>query len=122
MAKPNLIGGTVSFRRGSTKYASAGNFSYNHGGPKRDSVFDGNDTIGYRESPQESMIEGELTVTSSVDTAEFINLDGETITLTLESGTIVVLRDAWFAGDGTINLNEARFPVKFVGKSLELQR
>ena len=68
------------------------------------------------------MIEGELTVTSAVDTAEFINLDGETITLTLESGTIVVLRDAWFAGDGNINLNEARFPVKFVGKSLEVQR
>lgn len=120
MAKPNLIGGTAYLKVDGVQYMSRGNWKYNFGMPTRSTVFDGNSAVGYTEAPQEPSIEGDMTVPAILDVATLVTLDDVTITLELENGNIVTLRNAWYAGDGTVDVNEGMMPAKFVGKSLEV--
>lgn len=122
MAKPNLIGGTAYIKLDGVQHMSRGNWSYNHGMPTRETVFDGNQSVGYIETAQEPMIEGDMTVPATLDTVSLVSSDGITVTLELENGNVVVLRDAWYAGEGTVNVNEGRMPARFVGRSLEVMR
>lgn len=120
MAKIHLLGGTVFVKANGVQYAARGAFSYNIGVPERTTVYDGNVPVGYTESPREPMIEGEISVTTEVDLRVFIEDDNMTLTLELENGQVVVLRNAWHAGEGTVNVNEGMMPIKFVGKSCEV--
>ena len=122
MAKPNLIGGTAYIKLDGVQHMSRGNWTYNHGKPTRKTVFDGNLSVGYTEEPQEPMIEGDMTVPATLDTAALVVADGITVTLELENGNVVVLRDAWFANEGTVDVNAGSMPAKFVGRSLEVMR
>lgn len=120
MAKVNLIGGTAYLKVNGQQYSARGNFSYNEGVPERTTVYDGLQPAGYTEAPREPMIEGEISVTADVNVRDLIENDDNTVTLELENGKVVVLRNAWYAGEGTVNVNEGMMPVKFVGKSCEV--
>lgn len=122
MAKPNLIGGNAYLKVNGVQYQSRGDWSYSHGTAERTTVFDGSRPAGYTEQPREPMIEGEITTPADFDGLALTEIDGATVTLELDNGNVVTLRDAWYAGEGTFNVREGKLPVKFVGKSLEVVR
>lgn len=123
MAKPNLIGGAVYLKLDGVQYMSRGNWTYNHGMPTRETVYDGANAVGYVERPQEPFIQGDMTVPAALDVGKLVVSDDVTVTLELDNGNVVVLRNAWFASEGTVDAHEGQISgAKFVGKSLEVMR
>lgn len=114
-ANPNRRAGTLFFKVDGTQHDAKGNFTYNLGKPKREGLVGADTVHGYKEMPQVPFIEGEITDRSDLDLEKLLNLDGVTVTLELANGKVVLLRDAWFAGDGNVGTEEANIQVRFEG-------
>lgn len=96
-----------------------GNWSYNLGRPLREAIVGADAVHGYKETPQVAFIEGEITDRGTLDLATLATLQDATVTLELANGKMIALRDAWFAGDGTGNTEEANIAVRFEGSGAE---
>lgn len=96
-----------------------GEFSYNMGRPKRDAIVGTDAVHGYKEVPQVAMIDGAITDRGTLDLAALVTGKDLTVTLTLGNGKVIVLRDAWFAGDGTAKTDEAEIAVRWEGRNAE---
>lgn len=96
-----------------------GNFNYNLGKPKREAIVGADTVHGYKETPQVAFIEGEITDRGTLDLEALVTMDDATITLELSNGKVVVLHQAWFAGEGTVGSEEANIAVRWEGKSGE---
>jgi hypothetical protein len=70
---------------------------------------------GYKEVPQAAFIEGEITDRSTFDLDDLVTIVDATVTLELANGKVIVLRSAWFAGEGTGNTEEGNIAVRFEG-------
>ncbi len=90
-----------------------GDFSYNLGKPKREPLIGGDSVHGYSETPQPAFIEGEVRDSQDLDLGALATIDGATVTLELSNGKVIVLRNAWFAGDGNGSTGEANIAVRF---------
>lgn len=96
-----------------------GNFSYNLGRPKRETIV-GSDTVhGYKEVPQPCFIEGAITDRGTLDLNALVTGTNQTITLTLANGKVIVLRDAWYAAEGKASSEEAEIEVRWEGITCE---
>lgn len=113
MAKQNRRAGTIFFKVGGRQLDAKGNFTYNLGNPKREAIIGADGVHGYKETVQTAFIEGEITDSADLKLADLTNIDSETITLELGNGKTVVLSQAWFAGEGTGNTEEANISVRF---------
>lgn len=111
--------GIIFFKIDGTQYLAKGGFSYNLGHPKREGIAGADTVHGYKESVQVPFIEGEITDSPDLDLAAFVKLDGVSVTLELGNGKVILLRDAWYAGEGTGNSDEANIAVRFEGMSAE---
>jgi hypothetical protein len=119
MANPNRRAGKIFVKIDGAQHDAKGSFTYNLGIPKREGMI-GSDAIhGYKETPQIAFIEGEITDRADLDVKKFLELDGVSVTLELANGKTVLLRDAWYAGDGNIQTEEANIQVRFEGRSAE---
>ena len=96
-----------------------GDFSYNLGGPKRTALVGSDRPHGFSEEPQVPFIEGEIRDRKSLDMRRLVELENATVTLTLANGKGVVLREAWYASEGTARTKEANLGVRFEGASGE---
>jgi hypothetical protein len=96
-----------------------GSFSYNLGAPKRETMLGSDRAHGFKEVPQVAFIEGAITDRGTLDLRALVTTDGATVTLSLANGKTVVLRDAYFAGDGTASSEEAEIAVRFEGSNAE---
>ena len=96
-----------------------GSFSYNLGKPKRESIVGADGVHGFKETPQVAFIEGEITDNSSLDLEKLVTLDGVTATLEISNGKVIVLRDAWYAGEGTVQTDEANIGFRLESKNGE---
>jgi hypothetical protein len=96
-----------------------GSFSYGMGRPKRDAIVGSDAVHGYKEMPQIAFIEGAITDRGTLDLAALVTGRDQTVTLTLGNGKVIVLRDAWFAGEGTASSEEAEIPVRWEGANAE---
>jgi hypothetical protein len=114
------IGGTITIKVDGVQYLAKGSFSYNLGKPKKTGVT-GSDLLvhGYKEEPQTPYIEGEITDTASLDLATFQDITDATVMLTKPNGKIVVIRNAWYAGEGKGETEEGKLDFKFEGLSGE---
>lgn len=119
MAAQTRIAGIISLKVNGTQQLAKGNFTYNLGKPKRDAIVGADRTHGYKEVPQVAFIEGEISDRSDVSLEELVTVSDATITLELGNGKVIVLREAWFAGDGTGNTEEGNVSVRFEGMSAE---
>lgn len=113
------IGGIIEIKANGEIYDAKGNFTYNLGKNKREAVVGMDRTHGYKEEPQVAMIEGAITDRNDLDVATLLELCDATITLTLANGKVVVLRDAWFAGEGNITTEEGEIEARFEGIDAE---
>jgi hypothetical protein len=116
----NRISGIVEGTLNGNLLQLKGNWTYNLGKPKREGIVNADGRVpGYKETGQVPYIEGEITDASDFNVANFLTTDDATFTLKLANGKIIVLRDAWYAGDGDIGSEEANIQTRFEGKSAE---
>ena len=112
-------GGIIFLNIDGVRHDCKGAFDYNIGAPKRDAIV-GHDTVhGYKELPQVSFIEGAITDRGTLALETLLNIKQATVTLELANGKVIVLRDAWFAGEGTGNTEEGEIEVRFEGMSAD---
>ncbi len=113
----NRVSGTIYFKVNGLQENAKGNFTYNLGREKRESMVGADGVHGYKGMPQAAFIEGEITDRGDLDLAAFVELDGVTITLELANGKTVVLPDAWYVADGTVGSDEANIQVRFEARA-----
>src|SRR5947209_5055852 len=97
----NRRGGIVSFKIDGILYSAKGNFTYNLGQNKRETMIGSDGIHGYKETPQAPFIEGEITDSADLNLKTLVNLSDSTITLETGVGKVIALRNAWFAGEGS---------------------
>lgn len=119
MAGEQRKGGIIFFKVNGEMYSAKGSFTYNIGKAKRDAIV-GSDTVhGYKEVPQVPFIEGETTDSQTVDLEKLVTIDNATVTLELANGKVILLREAWYAAEGTGNTDEGNIAIRFEGISGE---
>ena len=117
----NRLGGTLSFKRNGVLLNAKGDFTYNLGSAKRETLMGSNSKPqGFAEKGQAPFLEGALTLTADFDVKDFLNADGDTWTLDLANGSVFVLRDGWYTGEGTMTTAEGELGVRIEGKDAEI--
>jgi hypothetical protein len=112
-------GGIIQLQVNGELYDAKGNFTYNIGRPKREAIVGADSVHGYKETPQACFVEGEITDRGTLDLDGLVSLTGATVTLELANGKVIVLRDAWYASEGTGNTEEGNIGVRFEAASGE---
>lgn len=113
------VGGIIEVKADGELYSAKGSWTYNLGKPKRDIVLGSDAVHGYKELPQEPFIEGVITDNEELSLEALVQLKEATVTLSLANGKVIVLRDAFFSGDGNVTTEEGEIAAKFSGKSAE---
>ncbi len=119
MANAHRRAGLLYVRIDGTQYDARGNWTYNVGAPKREAIVGADGVHGYREMPQTPYIEGEVTDSRTLDLDALVRLEDVTVTLELANGKTVVLRNAWYAADGTVGTEQGNVQIRFEGLSAE---
>lgn len=119
MANEQRRGGIIFLKLDSEIQQAKGNFTYNLGKPKRDAIIGADAVHGYKDMPQVAFIEGEITDRQTLNLEGLVTGENLTVTLELANGKTVVLREAWFAGEGTGNTEEGNIGVRWEGISGE---
>ncbi|EPA95254.1 phage tail tube protein [Pseudomonas sp. G5(2012)] len=119
MAGKNRIGGIIALKVNGDMYFAKGNFTYNLGKPKKEGVVGSDRVHGYKEVPQVPFIEGEITDRNELNLEDLVTLDDATATLELANGKVIMLREAWYAGEGTGNTEEGNIALRLEGMSAE---
>ena len=94
-----------------------GSFSYNLGHDKRDAIVGADGIHGYKETPQVPFIEGAITDRADLDLELISKADNVTVTLELVNGKVIVLANAWFAGEGGVTTEEAEVAVRWESRT-----
>lgn len=115
----NRLAGLLEVQVNGTLLQAKGNWTYNLGANKREAIVGSDKVHGFKEMPQVPYIEGEVTDASSLDVEELLRTDDATITLKLANGKVIVLRNAWYAADGTVGTEEANIQIRFEGLGAE---
>ncbi len=113
-------GGIIQLQVAGVLHDAKGEFSYNIGRAKRDPVVGSDRVHGFTETPQVGFIEGEVTDRGGLDLNALVTLEGVTVNLQLANGKVIVLRNAWYAGEGTGNTGEGNIGVRFEGEGEEV--
>lgn len=115
----NRVGGIIELKINGSIMAAKGNFTYNLGRTKKEAVLGADRVHGYKETPQVAFIEGEITDRDTLDLEALANTTDATVYLRLANGKLIVLRQAWYAAEGTGNTEEGNIGVRFEGMSGE---
>lgn len=119
MANELRRGGIIFVKVNGGMVNAKGEYTYNLGKPKRDAIVGADAIHGYKEVPQIPFIEGEITDAPNLDLEALLLTENATVTLELANGKVIVLREAWYAGEGTGNTEEGNIAVRFEGISAE---
>ncbi len=112
-------GGIIQLQVGGVLHDAKGSFTYNLGRPLREAIIGADGVHGYKETPQPAFIEGAITDRGDLDLNALVTVKLKTITLETANGKVIVLRDAWFAGEGSGTTEEGEIAVRFEGASAE---
>lgn len=113
------VGGIISLAVNGEQVNAKGAFTYNLGRPKREAVLGADSVHGYKEMPQVAFIEGEITDKANLNLSALTTATDVTVTLGLANGKTILLRNAWYAGEGTGNTEEGNIGVRWEGLSGE---
>lgn len=113
------VGGIIQVQIQGQVYDAKGSYTYNLGRPIREAVVGADTVHGYKEMPQVAFIEGVITDRQGIDLEQIVTARDVTVTLQLANGKVIVLRDAWFAGEGSATTEEGEIAVRFEGISGE---
>lgn len=115
----NRIGGIIELKVNGSTFNAKGNFTYNIGRNMREGIVGADRVHGYKETPQIPFIEGEITDRAGLSLEALVGLTDATVMLRLANGKLIVLRQAWYAGEGTGNTEEGNIPFRMEGMSGE---
>lgn len=115
----NRRGGLISLKVDGDLYFAKGNFTYNIGKARKEAIIGADAVHGYKETPQVPFIEGEITDRQELSLEALQGIESATVTLELANGKVIVLRQAWYASEGTGNTEEGNIAVRFEGMSGE---
>lgn len=116
------VGGIIQLATNGTRLSCVGSFEWNLGEPVKTAVVGHDRTHGYKELPQTPFLAGEIRVTSDLDVRAILATSDATITLVLPTSAVFVLRNAWYAGEGTVATEEGNMECRFEGLSADLSR
>ena len=114
-------GGIIQLQTQGEVMDAKGSFSYNLGREKRESIVGADRIHGYKAMPQVGFIEGEITDRGTLDLAKLVEGEKVTVTLGLANGKVIVLRNAFFAAEGTGNTEEGNIGVRWEGEAEEIR-
>ena len=117
MSQPR--GGMISLQTSGEVQDCKGAFTYNLGQPKREGIVGADGIHGFKTVPQIPFIEGAITDRADLDVKALVNFTDGVVTLNLANGKVVVLRGAYWAGEGTISTEEGEIPARWEGTSAE---
>ncbi|MHC1701802.1 MAG: phage tail tube protein [Humidesulfovibrio sp.] len=121
MVNGNRRGGKIYLKKDGVLFEAVGEFSYNLGIPKRNSLGGADlETQGYSEEYQENFIEGAIRDSADLDLKAFLSFDNATVTLELSTGKTIVQSNAWYAGDGGVKTKEGEIAFRSVGRKCEV--
>lgn len=106
-------GGIIQVQVNGVLYDAKGDFDYNLGRPKRSAVIGSSGVHGFKEEPQPAFVEGKFTDRGNLDLDALVTLEDATVTVEAANGKTVVLRSAWYAGEGSVNTGEGEIGVRF---------
>lgn len=116
---PNLRGGMLYMQVNGRRYDAKGEFTYKLGTPKMTAIVGADGVHGASTEAQAPYIEGALTDERGLDLKAFFRAVDATMTLELQNGKVVMLSEAWYAGEGTVKTKEGEVAVKFEGMMCE---
>lgn len=114
-------GGIITVQVNGEKYDAKGEYTYNLGRPQRAAIVGSDEVHGFTETPQVGFIEGEITDRAELDLNALVTIEDATVTLALANGKVIVLREAWYAGDGNAATQEANITTRFEGYAEEVR-
>ena len=107
------LGGIINLQIDGENYRAKGEFTYGLGIPKKEAVVGTDGVHGFKETPQVAFCEGEVTDSRELDHIGLASLSNVTVTLELGNGKVIVLREAWQAGDASGHTEEGNIDVRF---------
>ena len=113
------VGGMIEVQADGEIFNAKGNWTVNLGRPKRDEMLGADRLHGYTEKPQVPFIEGEITDRGDLDLDALVTMRNATVTVTLGTGKVFALKDATFAGEGSLGTEEGAIPVRWIGSAAE---
>lgn len=116
------VGGLISIAKNGTRLDAVGSFDWNDGTAIKTGMVGHDRVHGFQELPSIPFIEGEIRVTPDLNPREVKETRDATITLEIPSGHVVVLRGAWFAGEGTASTEEGNMGCRFEGLSCDISK
>jgi len=114
------VAGIVHIQVNGEVFAAKGDWTYNLGRPMREPIIGSDSVHGYKETPQAGFIEGEFTDQGTLDLDALLELKGATVTADLANGKMIVVSNAYYAGDGNVSTAESNLSVKFFGDVEEI--
>jgi hypothetical protein len=109
----NRVGGIIRVSVDGSEVRAKGDFTWNLGLPKNEPVIGAGYPHGFKSVPQNSMIEGAVTDTSDLDLVALVSVTDSTVILELPNGKSIVLRQAYYAGEGEGTTQEGEVKVKW---------
>ncbi len=113
------VAGLIEVKANGEKYDAKGSFSYNLGLPLREAIVGSDGVHGFKETPQVAFIEGAITDRGNLDLRALAGGKDMTVSISLGNGKMVVLNEAWFAGEGTGTSEEAEVSVRWEGSTAD---
>lgn len=113
-------GGIIQVQVNGVMYEAKGDWSYNLGRPMREAIVGADAVHGFKETPQVGFIEGAVTDSGGLDLNALTTIEDATVTLVVANGKTIVLRSAWYAGEGTVTTGEGEIGVRFEGAAEEI--
>ncbi len=119
-SKSARVAGTTFVAVNGKTLAVKGEITVGMGKEKREAVIGLDGVHGYKGMHQIPFIEVKVTNRNDLDLAQIIGVEGATVTASQPGGKTYALRDAWQAGDGTVNLDEGELTLRFEGLSIDV--
>jgi hypothetical protein len=111
--------GLIQVKANGTVYAAKGAFTVGYGIVKREAIIGSDGVHGYKETPTAPYVEGAITDRGNLDLVALFNGTDQTVSVDFGNGKLFLLREGWYAGDGTLNSEEGEIPVRWEGMSAE---
>jgi len=106
-------GGVIQLTVNGELYDCKGNFTYNLGADKNESIVGSSGVTGFKSTPQPAFIEGMLTDRGGLSVKQLVGITNATVHLKLATNKVIALTGAAYTGDGNGTTDEGEITVRF---------